>query len=92
MASPRLPQNWATSTGPQPSKGPLAQPANLAFGFRFVWPIHPDPTRQALGAYRPMSTLGQTRTWQAGQSKSALPLISDVNLLGNGEGVVHLDA
>ena len=39
-----------------------------------------------------MSELGQTRPSQAGQSLSALPLISDVDLFGNRECVIHLDA
>jgi hypothetical protein len=39
-----------------------------------------------------MSASGQTRPSQAGQSLSALPLISDVDLLGNCECVIHLDA
>jgi hypothetical protein len=38
-----------------------------------------------------MSAVGQTRPWRAGQSLSALPLISDVNLLRNGQGVIYLD-
>jgi hypothetical protein len=38
-----------------------------------------------------MSASSQTRPKWVGQSLSALPLISDVNLLGNSQGVVHLD-
>ena len=37
------------------------------------------------------TVMGQIRPWRAGQSLSALPLISDVNLLGNGQGIVYLD-
>jgi hypothetical protein len=39
----------------------------------------------------PMSPLGQNRPKRAGRSLPPLPLISDINLLGNGQGVVHLD-
>ena len=36
--------------------------------------------------------MGQTRRSQAEQSLSALPLISDVDLLGNCKCVIHFDA
>jgi hypothetical protein len=39
-----------------------------------------------------MSASGQTRPSQAGQGVSALPLISDVDLLGYCKCVIHLDA
>ena len=39
-----------------------------------------------------MFGLGQERSWASGQSMSALPLMSDVDLLGNGKGIVNLNA
>jgi hypothetical protein len=38
-----------------------------------------------------MSVAGTKRTWIGGQSMSALPQFSDVDLLGYGKRIVHLD-
>jgi hypothetical protein len=38
-----------------------------------------------------MSAYGTKRPWVERQSMSALPRFSDVDLLGNGKRVVHLD-
>ena len=39
-----------------------------------------------------MSALGTEPTIIGGQSASALPLSSDVDLLGNGQGIIYFDA
>jgi hypothetical protein len=39
-----------------------------------------------------MSLIGYTRLCGGGQSLSALPFGSDINLFSNGEGVIDLDA
>jgi len=38
-----------------------------------------------------MSASGTKRTWIGGQSMSALPQFSDIDLLGHGKRIVHLD-
>jgi hypothetical protein len=38
-----------------------------------------------------MSVAGTKRTWIGGPSMSALPPFSDVDLLGYGKRIVHLD-
>lgn len=38
---------------------------------------------------RQLVALGQTRPWSIGQSWSAPPLISDVDLFGNGKNIVR---
>ncbi len=37
------------------------------------------------------NTLGYQHAWESGQSVSALPSSSDVNLLGDHEGIIDLD-
>ena len=39
-----------------------------------------------------MSAFGTKRTWIGGQSMSALPQFSDVDLLGYRKRIVHLDS
>ena len=39
-----------------------------------------------------MSAIGTKRTWIGGQSMSALPQFSDVDLLGYRKRIVHLDS
>jgi hypothetical protein len=43
------------------------------------------------GSILGMTGVGYTRLCGGGQSGHALPFGSDINLLGNGEGVVNLD-
>ena len=50
-----------------------------------------QPHAPVTGPINSMSVRGTKRPWIEGQSTSALPQFSDVDLLCNGECIVHLD-